>query len=119
MAVKFRQTEIGWDFRCPGCQDTHQLTSAIWTFNGNFEAPTVRASVLVTSGHYAGRNPGSDACWCTYNAAQEAKGEKRAPFECGVCHSFITDGKIQFLDDCTHALAGQTVELPDWRECSR
>jgi hypothetical protein len=31
-----------------------------------------------------------------------------------VCHSFVTDGKIQFLSDCTHALAGQTVALPDW-----
>jgi hypothetical protein len=30
-----------------------------------------------------------------------------------VCHSFVTDGKIQFLGDCTHALAGQTVELPE------
>lgn len=29
------------------------------------------------------------------------------------CHSFITDGKIQFLSDCTHELAGKTVELPD------
>jgi hypothetical protein len=27
------------------------------------------------------------------------------------CHSFITDGKIEFLSDCTHSLAGQTVEL--------
>ncbi|MGT2429227.1 hypothetical protein ACU4HD_11865 [Cupriavidus basilensis] len=24
------------------------------------------------------------------------------------CHSFVTDGHIQFLGDCTHALAGQT-----------
>lgn len=30
------------------------------------------------------------------------------------CHSFIKDGKIQFLSDCDHALAGQTVELPDF-----
>jgi hypothetical protein len=31
----------------------------------------------------------------------------------GVCHSFVTDGRIQFLNDCTHALAGQTVDLPE------
>ncbi len=31
------------------------------------------------------------------------------------CHSFITDGRIQFLSDCTHRLAGQTVEIPDFR----
>jgi hypothetical protein len=28
-----------------------------------------------------------------------------------VCHSFVTDGKIQYLSDCTHAMAGQTVDL--------
>ena len=31
-----------------------------------------------------------------------------------VCHSFVTGGRIQFLSDCTHALAGQTVDLTDW-----
>jgi hypothetical protein len=30
-----------------------------------------------------------------------------------ICHSFITDGKIQFLSDCTHSFAGKTVELPE------
>lgn len=114
MAAKFKKTEIGWNFRCPGCEDVHQLTSAIWTFNGDFEAPTVRASVLVTSGHYIQPRKEGARCWCTYNAEKEAKGEKRAPFECYLCHSWITDGKIQFLDDCTHALVGQTVNLPDW-----
>lgn len=29
------------------------------------------------------------------------------------CHSFIKDGKIQFLGDCWHKLAGKTVELPE------
>lgn len=28
------------------------------------------------------------------------------------CHCFVTDGKIQFLSDCEHALAGQTAPLP-------
>jgi hypothetical protein len=31
-----------------------------------------------------------------------------------ICHSFVTDGRIQFLNDCTHSLAGQTVDLPDF-----
>jgi hypothetical protein len=31
-----------------------------------------------------------------------------------VCHSFVTDGRIQYLSDCTHAMAGQTKELADW-----
>ncbi|MCK4883540.1 MAG: hypothetical protein KAS30_01590 [Candidatus Diapherotrites archaeon] len=29
------------------------------------------------------------------------------------CHSFVTDGKIKFLSDCSHEFAGQTVELLD------
>lgn len=28
-----------------------------------------------------------------------------------VCHLFLKDGQIEFLGDCTHALAGQTVPL--------
>jgi hypothetical protein len=37
-----------------------------------------------------------------------------APGQPVVCHSFVTDGRIQFLEDCTHELAGQTVDLPEW-----
>jgi hypothetical protein len=29
------------------------------------------------------------------------------------CHTFITDGRVQFLADCTHELARQTLDLPD------
>lgn len=77
--------------------------------------PTFSPSVLVRNGHYLpGRISADGSCWCTYNAEKEAKGEKPAPFKCGVCHSFVTDGRIQFLGDCTHALAGQTVDLPTW-----
>ena len=35
----------------------------------------------------------------------------------GNCHSFLKDGQWQFLGDCAHGLAGQTVPmvpLPDW-----
>lgn len=30
------------------------------------------------------------------------------------CHSFVTDGRIQFLSDCDHALGGRTVDLPEF-----
>ncbi len=36
-----------------------------------------------------------------------------------VCHSFVRAGRIQFLDDCTHRLKGETVELPDLPEYRR
>lgn len=32
------------------------------------------------------------------------------------CHSYVTNGKIHFLDDCTHSLKGKIVELPEWEE---
>lgn len=32
-----------------------------------------------------------------------------------VCDSLITDGCISFAANCTHALAGQTVDLPVWQ----
>lgn len=101
-------------FECPGCKHHHKITPD-WQYNGNPEKPTISPSVLVRNGHYLG-NEGSTSngeCWCSYNKAQLAKGESPAPFDCTVCHSFVRDGKIQFLSDCTHALAGQTVELPE------
>ncbi len=33
-----------------------------------------------------------------------------------VCHAVVTDGMIAFAAESTHALAGQTVALPDWPE---
>lgn len=31
------------------------------------------------------------------------------------CHSYVENGQIRFLQDCDHALAGTTVDLPGWR----
>lgn len=33
-----------------------------------------------------------------------------------MCHSIITDGKIQYLGDCWHELKEQTIELPEITE---
>lgn len=30
-----------------------------------------------------------------------------------VCHSFIKNGQIEYLNDCTHDLAGKTVNMDD------
>jgi hypothetical protein len=64
--------------------------------------------VLVTSGHYARRG---DSCWCTYNRDEIAAGREPSPFTCTRCHSWVRAGRIQFLKDSTHKLAGQTVPL--------
>lgn len=91
---------IGWQFHCPGCKYGHAIQTAtergiydsadhkgdIWTFDGDVEKPTIRASVLVT-------------------------GRFR-------CHSFVTAGRIQFLGDCTHELAGKTVDMVSYEHAS-
>lgn len=109
-------------FWCPGCKETHAIhtnSPGGWTFNGDGDAPTFQPSVLVRTGHYVPDYqelypPGVEpSCWCTYKAEHP---EDLDPFECRVCHSFVTNGLIHFLADSSHELAGQTVELPDYPE---
>ena len=54
------------------------------------------------------------AQWLPKVARGEAMppGAERYPCVEVRCHSFVTDGRIQFLSDSTHVLAGQTVDLP-------
>ncbi len=100
---RYTETEGGYHgelaFMCPGCkcrhfindQETKIKNAPVWGFNGNYENPTITPSVLTK---YPVLNDDDSV---NYNT----------------CHSFITDGKIQFLGDCEHELAGQTVELPN------
>lgn len=79
-------------FECPGCDMMHGVyvereQRPRWDWNGDMQRPTFSPSILVT--------------WDW--------GERR---EKKVCHSYVRDGQIQFLGDCTHQLAGQTVPLP-------
>lgn len=30
-----------------------------------------------------------------------------------ICHYWLHAGKIKYLPDCTHGMAGKTVDLPD------
>ena len=103
-------------FWCPGCDRMHGVgfgegDGPRWTWNGDAVKPTFQPSVLVQSGHYIPGHIGE--CWCSYYRANP---DKKPEFKCSVCHSFVVDGKIQFLSDCTHALAGQTVDLPEWTD---
>lgn len=103
-------------FWCPGCKEAHLVNvgkgspGAHWSFDGNYDAPTFAPSVDVRSGHYARWHKSDEECWCTYNA----KHPEDANFHCQHCHTFVRGGMIQFLDDCSHALAGQTVPMPDY-----
>ena len=102
----------GYRFTCPGCTAADAARGDVssefgdachvipvapsphaWGFNGNEAAPTFTPSILV---HPHGSLAGDGS---VYQTPQ--------------CHSFVTDGRIQFLADCTHPLAGQTVDLPE------
>ncbi|ODN69584.1 DUF6527 family protein [Methylobrevis pamukkalensis] len=87
-------------FWCPGCTCAHGVgvgegSGPRWGFNGDYDAPTFSPSILVT---YNGADAGKDG-------APQA-----------VCHSFVRSGQIEFLNDCSHDLAGQTVRLKPFGE---
>lgn len=100
MAKVRRMTGDGYHnelrFMCPGCKEPHLVFDkhspdyrAQWAFNEDFDKPTFVPSILISY-----PLPGSII-----------------PH---VCHSFIKDGFIQFLGDCTHELANTTVPLPEF-----
>jgi len=97
----------GYRIKCPAC-GSHtlpvggQTPGPKWDFNGNQDLPSFRPSLLVRRGHFI---TGEDPANC--------KKCKEAPGTCVICHSFITNGQIEFLGDCTHEFAGQTMDLPE------
>jgi len=99
ISAKLRSaTNGGILFWCPGCDGAHRVNVGVgpgprWGWNESVDMPTFTPSVLVT---YNGSDAGVDG----------------APP--AICHSFINDGRIQFLSDCTHSFAGQSVSLPDF-----
>ncbi len=105
---------------CPGCGYPHIIylvggsgaPNKTWSFNNNFDNPTFQPSLLCTSGIYA------DPDWKPSIPEDEDEDNikyKSPPYSTR-CHSFITNGNIQFLNDCTHELKGQTVPLPEWTD---
>jgi hypothetical protein len=97
----------GIEFRCPGCKSTHAIPTDAkgWKFNGNLDSPTITPSILVRR-----KRSITDA-----EAERILNGEKlEIPTE--ICHSYITDGLIQFCGDSTHSLASNTVALPEWTD---
>lgn len=92
-------------FYCPGCKCHHgpRVESVNpWQWNGSLESPTFSPSILVRGTVSPTDN----------EIARILAGEDIEPKPL-VCHSFVRDGKIEYLSDCTHELAGQTVEIPD------
>lgn len=99
-------------FWCPGCDMAHVVTvdrlegqeGPRWDWNEDTEQPSFSPSVLVRTGHFV--EPQGKHC--------DRSGDPDWPCDCVCCHSFVTNGYIQFLDDCTHAMAGKTVPLPEF-----
>lgn len=58
-----------------------------WTWNGSVDNPTLKPSLLTKCSDADGNDV--------------------------VCHSYVTDGKVRFLGDCTHEFAGQTLDMLD------
>ncbi|MCM1564938.1 MAG: DUF6527 family protein [Dehalobacter sp.] len=99
-----QEYDLAW-FMCPGCNEHHAPkvhSPHGWGYNDNPEKPTFTPSILVR-----GTKRITDD-----EAEMIMRGDHIEPVPF-ICHSFVTDGKIQFLNDCTHSLAGQTVELPE------
>lgn len=86
---------------CKGCDEIHYVATGKklpnghgpWKFNGNYEMPTFQPSVNI---HWAA-------------IPERNKPERR-------CHFIVTNGAIFYCNDCTHPLAGQTIELPEITE---
>ena len=117
----------GIRFMCPGClwpdtgkpqavilpvswlppgetkESPHVANQPHWSFNGDFEKPVFGPSVLGE--------------WNEWTGARVSTTKGDGPTK-RCCHSFIgcngaQPGQIKFLADSTHALAGQTVDLPE------
>lgn len=80
-------------FYCLACKESHIVCVGkksywrqIWTFNNDYNKPTINPSILVSVNY---------------------------PNYTSICHSFIKEGKIQYLNDCTHNMKGTTIELLD------
>lgn len=66
-------------------------TPIVWHFDGNLESPTFVPSLLNTC-------------------------DKHPDPKQRRCHLNLVAGRIYFLADCSHDLAGQIVDLPAWPE---
>lgn len=120
----------GLGFWCPGCREMHVVWTGEgpgdrWSWNGDAEKPVFGPSVLVRTYRYPSpyepdSNPEHAEIRQKFEQAGAAGHEWMMdhPKWGRRCHTFVgcngaQPGQIVFLGDCTHELAGQTVDLPD------
>jgi hypothetical protein len=99
MSVFHERGDGGVCFWCPGCDEAHCVSTG-WQIDR--EAVSLSPSVLVGGVQWPKSGP-------FYKPGHVAPAGGAT-----TCHSFVTAGRIQFLTDSTHGLAGQTVDLPEW-----
>lgn len=91
-------------FWCDGCNELHIVRvpphPRAWGFNGDYDKPTFTPSVLVQGVERLTEDE--------YERVRSGEVVQQRP---RVCHSFVTDGRVAYLSDCTHGLKGMTVEL--------
>lgn len=92
----------GFAHWCPACETMHGFAverpfrnGAKWTFDGNLDRPTFTPSMNIK-----------------INTPDMGK-DYQPDVSSSVCHYFLKEGNLQFLGDCTHAMKGQTVPLPE------
>lgn len=80
-------------FMCPACGEHHHAPIGRWTWNRDTKSPSIWPSIVVERGTPG--NPNHERCHCV-----------------------VREGKIRYLADCTHKMAGTTVSMPDheWRD---
>ena len=95
---------LEYAFWCPACKCSHGFKTTggepRWTFNSDFDKPTIRASILVKHSRAI-----------TNEEHKRLMGGEELDIPRITCHLFITDGKIEYCTDCTHDLAGKTVDM--------
>lgn len=86
----YSSPEAHFGFPCPGCGTWHVIPtvgSRAWGFNGDVNNPTFTPSILDKRKLYGQQDM--------------------------ICHMFVKNGQIEFLEDCTHDLKGRTVTMSD------
>ncbi len=84
-ALDFGRGRKGYRFWCPGCEMNHAVATE-----------------------------GGEPVWSFNNDPERPTfGPSIRVRHAGLCHSYVEAGKIRFLSDSTHGLAGQEVPLPD------
>lgn len=102
--------EVGTDWTPLGVERSpYADEGGHWHFDGNLEAPTLSPSILMRQGHFCHEPPVPGNCACDFT--ERFPEEDPWEWPCCRCHSFVKAGKIQFLADCSHELAGKTVDL--------